>query len=145
MLLNQGIHLAAVGVDDAHTLEDGMVTGQTWTGVLVCREGREGLLEAIRARRTYASEGPLIHAIRLEPRGAVVVECSPCLACHVRSRGFGVRSVQSGSLASRFEVDLAAEGYRMRDWVVVCVEDQSGRRAWSSSIPVRVEVTPIGR
>ena len=95
MLLNAGARLPAIGVDDATVLEDAAVTGQTWTGVLVRRPGAEGVLEAVRAHRTYASEGPEIRDIRLEPRGAIVVECSPCTACHVRSIGFGVRSVQS--------------------------------------------------
>ena len=119
------------------------MTGQTWTGALVRRPGAEGVLEAIRAHRTYASEGPEIRGIRMEPRGAIVVECSPCTACHVRSIGFGVRSVQSKTPAERFEVDLTVDGYRMQDWVFVCLEQENGRRAWSSAIPVRVEITRL--
>ena len=141
MLLNAEVRLAAIGVDDAIVMDDRAVTGQTWTGVLVRRPGMEGILEGIRAHRTYASEGPEIHDIRIEPRGAIVVECSPCIACHVRSQGFGVRSVQAESPAKRFEVDLAVDGYRMRDWIFVCVEEQNGRRAWSSSIRVSVDIT----
>ncbi len=143
MLLNAGVRLAAIGVDDAIVLDDGAVTGRTWTGVLVRRPGVEGILEGIRAHRTYASEGPEIHDIRIETRGAIVVECSPCIACHVRSRGFGVRSVQAESPLGQFEVDLTVDGYRMRDWMFICMEDANGRRAWSSSIPVRVDTTPL--
>ena len=141
MLFNAGVRLAAIGVDDAIVLDDADVTGRTWTGVLVRRPGVEGILEGIRAQRTYASEGPEIHDFRIEPRGAIVVECSPCTACHFRSKGFGVRSLQSASPTNRFEVDLAVEGYRMRDWVFACVEDEFGRRAWTSAIPVRVDIT----
>ena len=111
--------------------------------MLVHRPGVEGILEGIRAHRTYASEGPEIHDIRIETRGAIVVECSPCVACHVRSKGFGVRSVQAESSSQQFEVDLKVDGYRMRDWIFVCVEDGNGRRAWSSSISVRVDITPL--
>ncbi len=143
MLLNAEVRLAAIGVDDAIALDDGAVTGRTWTGVLVRHPGVEGILEGIRAHRTYASEGPEIRDIRIEARGAVVVECSPCVACHVRSRGFGVRSVQAELPSQQFEVDLAVDGYRMRDWIFVCVEDGNGRRAWSSSIPVRVDITSL--
>ena len=143
MLLNEGIVLAALGVDDATAMSARAVTGRTWTGVLVRRPGMEGILEGIRARRTYASEGPEIRDIRIERRGAIVVECSPCVACHVRSRGFGVRSVHRESSAQRFEVDLAVDGYRMRDWMFICLEDRQGRRAWSSSISVRVDITPL--
>ncbi len=141
MLFNAGVRLAAIGVDDAIVLDDADVTGRTWTGVLVRRPGVEGILEGIRAQRTYASEGPEIHDFRIEKRGAIVVECSPCTACHFRSKGFGVRSLQSASPSKRFEVDLAVEGYRMRDWVFACVEDEFGRRAWTSAIPVRVDIT----
>ena len=143
MLFNAGVRLAAIGVDDAIVLDDADVTGRTWTGVLVRRPGVEGILEGIRAQRTYASEGPEIHDFRIEARGAVVVECSPCTACHIRSKGFGVRSLQSAAPLSRFEVDLTVEGYRMRDWVFACVEDESGRRAWTSAIPVRVDITCV--
>lgn len=143
MLLNAGVRLAAVGVDDAIVLKDPDVTGRTWTGVLVRRPGVEGILEGIRAQRTYASEGPEIRDFRIETRGEVVVECSPCKACHVRSIGFGVRSVQSSTPSNRFEVDLAVEGYRMQDWVFACVEDEYGRRAWTSAIPVHVQKTTL--
>ena len=143
MLLNAGIRLAAIGVDDATVLEDTDVTGRTWTGVLVRRPGVAGILDGIRAHRTYASEGPEIHDVRIETRGAIVVECSPCTACHIRSRGFGVRSVQAKTPSKRFEVDLAVDGYRMRDWICVCVEQENGRRAWTSAIPVRVEITRL--
>ena len=143
MLLNAGVRLPAIGVDDATVLEDADVTGRTWTGVLVRRPGVAGILEAVRAHRTYASEGPEIRDVRMEPRGAIVVECSPCTACHVRSKGFGVRSVQAKTPSERFEVDLTVDGYRMRDWVFVCVEQENGRRAWSSAIPVKVEITRL--
>ena len=45
--------------------------------------------------------------------------------------------------AELFEVDLSREGYRLKDWVVVCLEDRNGRRAWSSAIPVRTEVRDV--
>lgn len=143
MLFNAGVRLAAIGVDDAIVLDDADVTGCTWTGVLVRRPGVEGILEGLRAQRTYASEGPEIHDFRIEARGAVVVECSPCTACHIRSKGFGVRSLQSAAPSKRFEVDLTVEGYRMRDWVFACVENEFGRRAWTSAIPVRVDITGV--
>ncbi|MCE2441461.1 MAG: hypothetical protein J4F39_18815 [Candidatus Latescibacteria bacterium] len=72
-----------------------------------------------------------------------MVECSPCTACHIRSKGFGVRSVQAAAPSKRFEVDLTVDGYRLRDWVFACVEDECGRRAWTSAIPVRVEKTTL--
>ena len=143
MLLNEGVRLAAIGVDDAIVLSDRTVMGQTWTGVMVPRLGEAEVLSGIREHRTYASEGPEIRDIRVESKGAIIVESSPVRACHVRSRGFGVRSVHVEGQADLFEVDLAVDGYRMQDWISICVEDTAGRRAWSSAIPVQVGVTRL--
>ena len=145
LLLGQGIRLAAIGVDDAHAPVEEIpeVAGHTWTGALVSERTPEGIIDAIRSRRTYASEGPSIRSIRFESRGAIVVECSECVACHFTSRGFGVRSICAEEGAERFEVDLTCEGYRLKDWLVVCLEDKGGRRAWSSAIPVHVEIHEV--
>ena len=99
----------------------------------------EGVLEAIRAHRTYASEGPEVRSIRFEESGAIIVKCSECVACHFMSRGMGVRSVVAEQGAEGFKLDLTREGYRLSDWFMVCLEDRNGRRVWSSTIPVRKE------
>jgi len=142
MLLGAGIRLAAIGADDANTRpeENPDVAGRTWTGLLVRERTPEGILDAIRSQRSYASEGPSIRSIRFEPRGAIVVECSECVACHFTSRGYGVRTILARQGAEQFEVDLRREGYRLDEWLVICLEDRNGRRAWSSAIPVHAEV-----
>jgi hypothetical protein len=142
MLLGAGIRLAAIGVDDAHTRpeESEEVAGRTWTGVLVRERTPEGILDALRSQRSYASEGPSIHSIRFDPEGAIKVECSECVACHFTSSGCGVRTIFARHGAEQFEVDLRREGYRLKEWLVVCLEDGDGRRAWSSAIPVQAEV-----
>lgn len=141
MLVHTGIRLAAIGVDDAHTdpSKDPLVPGYTWTGALVRERTPEGILEAIRARRTYASEGPSIRSICFEECGTIIVKCSECVACHFTSCGSGVRSVVAKQGAEEFELDLTREGYRLNDWFMVCLEDRNGRRAWSSTIPVHME------
>ncbi len=145
MLRNQGVRLAAVGVDDSHQLPgpSDVVTGRTWTGVLVRERTPEGVLEGIRQHRTYASEGPVIRSIRFKESGAIAVECTECVACHFRSRGFGVRSVIPDAPAEHFEVSLAENGYRVHEWVSIVLEDATGRRAWSSCIPVDTTLTPL--
>lgn len=143
MLLDAGIQLAAIGSDDSHGAFNPVVTGRTWTGLLAHERTPPGVLEAIRARRTYASESPILRSVTIEPRGVVLVECSECTACHFMSRGSGVRSICPERPSERFELALAVEGYRMRDWLSVCLEDAAGRRAWSSAIPVEVEVTRL--
>lgn len=140
LLLNAGHeHLAAIGADDANAWDKELI-GQTWTAVLASECTPEGILEAVRQNRTYASEGPHIQAVRVDPSGYLEVETSPCLACHFMSRGFGVRSVWADRPTKQFRINLAEDGYRLRQWLSVCIEDDAGRRAWSSAIPVKVEM-----
>ena len=44
--------------------------------------------------------------------------------------------------AERFVLDLALHGYRLRDYLVVVLQDADGNRAWSSAIDMEVQVTP---
>jgi len=37
-------------------------------------------------------------------------------------------------------LDLAKYGYRIHDWISVCLEDKCGRRAWSAAIPFNVKI-----
>ena len=121
---------------------DGRVLGRYWTGVLAEENTPAAILAAVRAGRTYASEGPQLKDIRFTPDGRIVVRSSPCIACHIRSRGYGIRSVIADIACSEFSIDLCTEGYRIRDWTAVCLEDARGRRAWSSAIPVAVAIEP---
>jgi hypothetical protein len=141
-LLDQGIFFAAFGSDDWHARQRD-VLGQTWTGVLADERSRDGILKAIRARRTYASEGPLLRSIRFDPKGSIIVECSPCVSCYFMSSLLGIAGVHVDDSAELFEVDLHENGYRLRDWLCVCIEDANGRRAWSSGIKVENIITEI--
>jgi len=140
MLLDRGYRPAAIGSDDAHSVEDPFA-GKGWTGVLAADRSPEAVLEAIRAGRTYASEGPELRAVRWEKTGKVVVECSPCVACHFTSRAGGLRSRIADGLSERFELDLAVEGYRLGSYLYVVAEDEHGRRAWSSAMEVEKSET----
>jgi len=139
MLIDAGITLAPIGVDDSHGFNK-QITGRTWTGVIANERTRAGVLEAIRAHRTYASEGPILKSIRVRDDGMLAVESSPCLACHFMSRAGGASSVVDDVESERFELDLAKYGYRIHDWISVCLEDKCGRRAWSAAIPFNAEV-----
>jgi hypothetical protein len=52
-MLNNGWHVGAAGDKDAHAADWGQ--GPTWTVVLAKELTREGILEAMRARRTYSA------------------------------------------------------------------------------------------
>jgi len=143
MLLNAGYRPAAVGGDDSHSLED-VVAGKSWTGVFAKERSSEAILEAIQARRTYASEGPEIYGIHIEPSGRVVVECSPCRACYFSTAGWPVKNdiVEDGVPATqRFELEFATSGYRVQKYLVIVLEDAEGNRAWTSAIDMQVSIT----
>jgi len=142
-LFDRGCYLAAVGCDDWHVSAGNDVLGKTWTGVLADARSAEAVMDGIRAARTYASEGPEIRNIRFTKTGRVIAECSPCVACHFVSAGYGVRTMRAGDVSESFEVDLAVDGYRLENWLCVCVEDQRGRRAWSSAIRVSNTITRL--
>lgn len=139
LLAAEGVFLSAVGADDANEWSEDL-NGVAWTGVLVQDRMARGVLDAIRAGRTYASEGPELRGVEFDPDGYVRVRCSPCVACHFQSAGYGIRSVFAASSAEAFEVDLHVEGYRMANWVSVSLVDERGRAAWSSAMPVQVKI-----
>ncbi|MFH1616670.1 MAG: hypothetical protein ABIG61_16500 [Planctomycetota bacterium] len=141
-LFDNGVFLAALGSDDWHALQRD-VLGETWTGVLADKRSADGILEAIRARRTYASEGPLLRSIRFDVKGSIIVECSPCVSCFFMSSLLGVAAVHVDESTELFEVDLHEKGYRLKDWLYVCIEEANGRRAWSSGIKVKNIITEI--
>ena len=141
MLLNEGSRLAAIGADDANSWNEDVV-GRTWTGVLSTEPTPKGILDAVRLNRTYASEGPQIRSIEFLEPGVIRVQSSPCTACHFVSRGYGARTARSRKPSEKFELDLSEDGYRIKDWLYICLEDELGRRAWSSAIPLAVRVSP---
>lgn len=151
LLLREGRSLVALGNDDAHRPHEdlsrsgwGGVSHAAWTGVLAREFSVRGILEAIRKKRTYASEGPEIMGIEFRDDGKLIVSSSPCVACHFKSVGgrLGGSSVfppQGEAFAERFVLDFAVAGYRIQDRLVIVLEDASGRRAWVS--PIRLSLT----
>ncbi len=152
-LLSPGKCLAAIGGDDAHG--PGALAGDTpwaarrrsrlgWTGVLARERTAEAVLNALRAGRTYASEGPVFHGVNLRPDGNLTVRCSPCVACHFRGKqlGYGGRSIfppDDREVEEEFVFDFAVNGYRVKDQLIIILEDEQRRKAYLS--PLRLNYT----
>jgi hypothetical protein len=145
MLLNAGYRPVAIGADDCQQLGDDRATA-SWTGMLASERSVEAILAAIRDGRTYASEGPRIRRVSVEESGGIVVECSPCRACSFLTWGPEVDKqwVSAGSTGrERFELDLAAKGYRIHGYLVIVLEDFDCNRAWTSAMDVEVAIRDI--
>jgi hypothetical protein len=130
-LLAGGRRIGLIAVDDAHFACMDAFGG--W--VMVKAEANEpaALLEALKAGRYYATQGPLIHHIAW---GAAEVEvtCSPAASVMVLGRGSrAAQSVAPGQ--TRVRLPLAALG--TGGFARVVVADAAGHRAWSN--PVRLE------
>ncbi len=153
MMLDPTTTLSAIGGDDAHgpdNVRDGdgiqaiARARLGWTGVLAEEASVRGVLDALRAGRTYASEGPEFRSVELRPDGKLIVRCSPCVACHFRGRqrGYGGRSAfapDEQGVAEEFVFDFAINGYRVKDHLIVILEDESRRKAWLS--PLRLDLS----
>lgn len=153
-LMREGRILSVVGNDDAHgphedpeRLGPDGVSHAAWTGLLVEQFSTEAVLNALRAGRSYASEGPELLDLAFHDDGRLHVACSPCVACHVRSVGgnWGGASVHpepGHSTAEHFVFDFTENGYRIVDYLVVILQDAVGRRAWTSPIRADLTITP---
>jgi hypothetical protein len=155
MLLREGRSLIALGNDDAHgphedltNSESGLVSRAGWTGVLAREFSVSGILNAIREKRTYASEGPQFRGIEFREDGRLIVSSSPCVACHFRSVGGGkggsVYPVSQGAETSeQFVFDFGVAGYRIQEGLVIVLEDAFGRRAWTSPISINLTLQKV--
>ncbi len=152
-LLREGRRLTAVGGDDAHGPHEdiresgwGGIPHTAFTGIWAKGRTPEAVLEALRHGCTYASEGPEFHSISVTENGKMEVRCSPCVACHFRSVGseWGGDSAYSPdgrSDSDTFVFDFTRQGYRIRDSLVIILQDIHGRRAWTSPIRTDIAIT----
>jgi len=141
-LLNVGYRPAAIGGDDSHHLGDDPA-GKSWTGVLAHERSAHAILDAVRNRRSYASEGPEFHRIAVRDNARILVECSPCRACYFLTRGWEVQNVHvdpAAPDARQFELDLATRAYRINGYLVIVLEDAHYNRAWASAIEINVKI-----
>ena len=126
-LLARGRRLTGCANDDAHFHCDDALGG--WVMVKAEHNEPDLLLAALKAGNYYASQGPLIHDLRVE-RDEIEICCSKAAAVMLLGRG------------SRAEQVLAPSGERVRlpagkfkgDYARAVVVDAKGRRAWSNPV-----------
>ncbi len=128
LLLSEGRKLGLVATDDAHFSEPDHFGG--WVMVKAEALTPEALLEALKAGRYYASQGPELHGIALEAK-AVEVRCSAVTAIIVQGQGTAAVA-QHGAAMTRGRIAL--DRFADSPWIRVTVVDRAGRRAWSNPI-----------
>jgi hypothetical protein len=124
-MLARGQRLTACATDDAHFKCDDYFGG--WMMVKAESLEPEALLAALRAGRSYATQGPQIHAIAIDAED-VVVECSPAHSVMLLGRGSAASVVLGTDLrGARLKRDCLRPGGYGR----IVVTDAAGKRAWS--------------
>jgi hypothetical protein len=156
--LGRGYRFGFVGSGDSHDGHPGLAQlaapGAGLAAILAEERTRESVLQALRARRVYATNGPRIllrTALGLHPMGSSFVAppaggASEDLFVSVIATGplERVELIRSGSvvdaieLAGEREVSLErrVEGLRRGEYVYVRVQQRDGGAAWSSPIYV---------
>jgi hypothetical protein len=134
-LLNEGKRLSGCATDDAHFKTPDHFGG--WVHVKAGSLDPEALTDALKQGSYYASQGPLIHDIRLSGK-MIEIETSPVDNITVVC-GISRTCVKNGRAITSAEFDLGAldKGWlleRPSPWFRVTAIDNSGKRAWSNPI-----------
>jgi hypothetical protein len=131
-MLDHGLRLPAVGVDDAHCAEGRDVFG-SWTWLKMPARTVSNVLKAVRTGCCYASCGPVIHDFRVSG-GKLRLRCSPAQAIHFSSGpGTGAcRLAEGDDLVRHFSINVPKWSY-----VRAVVTDARGRKAWTNPIWLR--------
>lgn len=134
----------ALAVDDCHHhSHKGQDHFQGWVMVRVQERSPQAILAALRQGAFYASNGPEIHNIQLEPveknlEGCplfqAAIECSPAAMIVGVGEVYGSNYEQHGSLSTsaRFRLDPGSR------WVRFELHDGMGNTAWSNPLELTV-------
>jgi len=130
VLANDGIEFPLIATDDAHYYDG---TDETKAYIMVNAKSGDikDILDAIKCRKFYATQGPELY-IRREGN-KIFVDCSECVMI-----SFLTNSAWENGKITRGENVTHAE-YALNDyekWVRVEVRDKNGNYAWSSVIKV---------
>ncbi|NJM30632.1 MAG: CehA/McbA family metallohydrolase [Rhizobiales bacterium] len=134
-LLNEGRRLSGFATDDAHFKTPDHFGG--WVHVKAESLDPDVLLDALKRGAYYASQGPLLHDIRLDGKEIVIVT-SPVDTITVVC-GNSRSCVATGRAITGAAFDLAKleKGWLLEKpspWFRVVAIDNAGKRAWSNPV-----------
>lgn len=138
-LLNMGIRMPAVCVDDMHRKES-MFLG--WTMVLAGNRSEGAVMDAIRRGRMYATQGPEIHRMELKD-GIFHAEFSPCVEIIVKA-AHGAMSVKPSIVPdvfgekeyTSFSAEISEKDFTPENIFHLQLRDKRHRYAWSSTFTI---------
>lgn len=120
-----------VAADDCHSYRGEQCV--SFVMVQAAALGAREILDALRAGRFYASQGPRFEGVEFE-RGAIAVRTSPASRITFCSNQYWTEGRCRSGEGLTEAVYRAQPGER---WVRVVVTDADGKKAWSNPIPMR--------
>ncbi len=128
MLLNEGVRIDALAVDDAHGGLETMCQG--WIMIKAAECTRSAVINALKAGDFYATRGPEIRTVSFVDN-VMTVQTSPAKRIMVRTNQFfgGVWTAREGGEISSIECKIDLKDM---DHARVVVEGHNGRKAWSN-------------
>ena len=139
-LLNMGIRMPAVCVDDMHRKES-MFLG--WTMILAQNRSKESVMDAIRRGKMYATQGPEIYRMELKD-GIFHAEFSPCVEIIVKAAHGAMRvkpSIVPDALDEKeftsFSVAVSEPEFTPENIFHLQLRDKRHRYAWSSPFTIK--------
>nr|WP_122012123.1 CehA/McbA family metallohydrolase [Maliibacterium massiliense] len=127
--LRRNRRLYCTAADDAHHFNDDRLGG--WVCVKATERSRQGIAQALRSGRFYASNGPEIHDIRVQD-GVFSVRCSEAREIHLITYEYWGRNIKAapGAYITSAEMPLRGDELYARAEVI----DHAGRKAWSQPL-----------
>ena len=147
-LLCRGRRVTLLGASDCHLVVE---IGTAWTGIYAERCTSKALIEALRAGRCFASEGPLLDVtcngkpmgatLKPKPGAKLTFRCRVAAAAGVAF----VKVISDGKVVKevwpkhepRVDVTLERKAKRGNSYFRIETADANGRRAFSTPIYVR--------
>lgn len=120
-----------LATDDAHCTPVNPDIGGGWIVVQADTLSEPAILEAIRAGRFYASQGPTIEEWRMEDKAAYV-RCSPVEQIHFHGPNGTGRVIQAPAGQTITEASLAFK--ELPRYVRATCIDAGARRAWTNPV-----------
>jgi len=130
-LLERGLQVPALAVDDTHSGHDGMDLFGGWVMLKMPELSAQAVLDALRVGCYYSSAGPEVFEFRVVD-GMARVRCEPAVEIHFMAATWHGQSFYAGDgpLLSRAEAPVR-EGWR---YVRAEIVGADGRRAWTNPI-----------